>query len=922
MTETVWTAQEVRSSFIRFYESKEHLAVESSPVVPRNDPTLLFANAGMNQFKPIFLGTVEPNSDMAKYTRACDTQKCIRAGGKHNDLDDVGKDTYHHTFFEMLGSWSFGDYFKKEAIEWAWELLTKVYKLDPERLYVTYFGGNEAANLPEDTEARDFWLATGLDASRILPFDMKDNFWEMGETGPCGPCAEIHYDRIGGRNAADLVNMDDPNVLEIWNLVFMQFNRETDGSLKPLPNTHVDTGMGFERLVSVLQDKTSNYDTDVFTPLFEAIQAGTGARPYTGKVGKEDVDGVDMAYRVVADHIRTLTVAISDGGLPGNVGRNYVLRRIVRRAIRYSAEKLNAKPGFFASLVPVVVDLLGDSFSELKKDPGFVQEILMDEETTFRKTLDRGRRIFEQTADKEMDGVIPGTIAWRLYDTYGFPLDLVVLMAEERGMKVDLQGYEAAKEEAKLISQAGGSHKGDVVTLDVHAIADLKARGVPATDDSPKYNYTKPGQHYVFPPCSAKVVALYMDKKFVDEIPEDSNKSVGVVLDRSNLYAEQGGQIYDTGFLSGAKDQEFTVRDCQVYGGYVLHVGVMTSGTLKVGSTITATIDEERRIPIMCNHTATHLLNYALREAVTKEADQKGSLVQAERLRFDFSYGKGVTVAQLAKVEEIVCKFVAENGVIYAQDAPLSVAKEVYGLRAVFGEVYPDPVRIVSVGFPVEDLMKDPANSLWQTSSVEFCGGTHVARSGDLQTFAVLSEEGIAKGIRRIVAVTGPAAKEAHELASYLKEKVKDASKLELQAINKAVILLTSEVDTSAIPILAKDQLRTQLKELKKKFDSWDKARKAAQVGEATDVAKKLCEAHRDAPFLVAQLEVGSNGKAMDGALKQFKSSAPDMAVMLLSVDYDASKVTCMASVPKAKVDSGLRADEWVASVSTLLGGK
>lgn len=348
-----------------FIKKRDHQYVHSSSTIPLDDPTLLFANAGMCQFKPVFVGTIDPNSDMAKLKRAVNSQKCIRAGGKHNDLDDVGKDVYHHTFFEMLGNWSFGDYFKREICTWSWELLTKVYGIPTERLYVTYFGGDNESGLEPDLEARDIWLELGVGETRILPGDMKDNFWEMGDQGPCGPCSEIHYDRIGNRDAAHLVNMDDPDVLEIWNLVFMQFNRESDRSLRPLPNKHIDCGMGFERLVSVIQNKRSNYDTDLFGPLFAAISNGTGVRPYSGLVGEDDSEGIDMAYRVLADHARTLTIALSDGGRPDNVGRGYVLRRILRRAVRYASEKLHAKPGFFASLVTTVVELLGDTFPEV-----------------------------------------------------------------------------------------------------------------------------------------------------------------------------------------------------------------------------------------------------------------------------------------------------------------------------------------------------------------------------------------------------------------------------------------------------------------------------------------------------------------------------------------------------------------------------
>lgn len=923
MAETQWPAARVRQTFIDFFVQHGHVQVPSCSVVPLDDPTLLFTNAGMNQFKPIFLGTVDPHSDMAKLKRAVDTQKCIRAGGKHNDLDDVGKDVYHHTFFEMLGNWSFGDYFKKETIDWSWELLTEVFGLEPDRLYVTYFGGDEAQGLSPDNDTRDLWLKKGLDPSKVMPFGMKDNFWEMGETGPCGPCSEVHYDRIGGRDAAHLVNMDDPDVLEIWNLVFMQFNREAGGVLRTLPNMHIDTGMGFERVVSVLQKKSSNYDTDVFAPIFAAIQSGTGARPYTGKVGLEDKDGIDMAYRVLADHVRTLSIAISDGGLPGNTGRNYVLRRIVRRAIRYADEKLQAKPGLFASLVPVVVQTLGTTYPELVKNQEFIQEILLDEEKTFLKTLRRGRHMFELTCRKTADSMIPGHVAWRLYDTYGFPLDLVVLMAEEKGLGVDITGYEAARENARLQSQGGESNQDGSATLDVHAIALLRDKNVPPTDDSPKYDYTKKGSKYEFKPCTSKVVALLSDKQFVEKIDEDSTKTVGVLLDRTCFYGEQGGQINDIGFLLGYSDDcEFTVRDCQVYGGYVLHVGVVSSGTFSVNDTVTATISEERRVPIMANHTATHLLNFALRDVVSESADQKGSLVLADRFRFDFASTKSMTTAQLDAVQVMVNDTIKADKPVQSHEADLARAREVNGLRCVFGEVYPDPVRVVAVGFDVDQVLEDPSNQEWRKSSIEFCGGTHVLSTGTLAQFVILSEEAIAKGVRRIVAITGDPAKEAITLANYVHAKVSEAAQMPVKDLSKATVQLTQEVDAAIIPAADKQRLRVELKNLKKKFDDWDKARKAAEINEAVEKGKILAEQHATNKFLVAKVDFAGGAKALDSALKHMRVAAPDLAIMLLAVDHAASKVVCMANVPKSKVGAGLKAGDWVASVCPAIGGK
>lgn len=543
---------------------------------------------------------------MAKYKRAVNSQKCIRAGGKHNDLDDVGKDVYHHTFFEMLGNWSFGDFFKKEICHWSFELLTKVYGLDKDRLYVTYFGGNKEANLEPDEECRQIWIDVGIDPSRVLPFGMKDNFWEMGETGPCGPCSEIHFDRIGNRDASAFVNMDDPDVIEIWNLVFIQFNRENDGSLHPLPKKHVDTGMGFERLVSVIQNKTSNYDTDVFEPLFNAIQAATGARNYTGTVGAEDKDGIDMAYRVVADHARTLTVALSDGGRPDNVGRGYVLRRILRRAVRFM-EKLGGKPGAFASLVPVVVSVLGDFFPEMNKDPSLVMDIINDEELQFLKTLSRGKRLLEKTIEKlEGSKVLPGDIAWKLYDTYGFPFDLTQLMSEEQGLTVDMEGFEKAKAAAQLASQAKVSQLSNTVDLDVHAIAELKDKlKISITNDLAKYNYAALSQNrdtvYSFANCQGKVVAIRRNKSFVEELSD--TEIVGLILDSTNFYAEAGGQECDTGFMikdDNDGEVEFQVLQTKLFGGYVLHIGCLINNTpegdkcssIKVGDVLRLEINQ------------------------------------------------------------------------------------------------------------------------------------------------------------------------------------------------------------------------------------------------------------------------------------------------------------------------------------------
>ncbi|XP_067053793.1 alanine--tRNA ligase, cytoplasmic-like [Acropora muricata] len=923
------SAKDLRQMFVDFFvEKHEHTFVPSSSTIPHEDPTLLFANAGMNQFKSIFLGSVDPNSDFFKLKRAANSQKCIRAGGKHNDLDDVGKDVYHHTFFEMLGNWSFGNYFKKEAIEFAWELLTVKYGMPKDRLYVTYFGGEEG--LDSDEETRQLWISMGLAPERVLPFGMKDNFWEMGETGPCGPCSEIHYDRIGGRDAAFLVNMDDPTVLEVWNLVFIQFNREADGSLKTLPSKHVDTGMGLERLTSITQGKLSNYDTDLFQPFFEAIHKGTGVRRYQGLVGPEDRDGIDMAYRVVADHIRTLTMAITDGGKPDNTGRGYVLRRILRRCVRFATEKLNCPPGFVSSLVLVAVDSLGEFFPEVTKDPQQVMDTINEEEAQFLKTLARGRRLFDRTVSKLTDKLIPGDVAWRLYDTYGFPVDLTQLMAEERGLTVDMATYEESKRKAQEIARGKGSGNDEGITLDVHAINKLqKEFNLAPTDDKVKYKYTSDEDgNYVFEPVVGTVKAIIFQKEFVNEVTSGSH--CGVLLDKTCFYAEQGGQIYDQGFMTKEDDEEveFSVSNVQVHGGYVLHVGAI-EGTLKVGDMLKCQIDEQRRRVVMNNHTATHVLNFSLRKELG-EADQRGSLVAPDRLRFDFTAKGAMTTEQIKNTELTSQDIVSKNMAVFAKEVPLALAKDIQGLRAIFEEVYPDPVRVLSIGSPFDDLQEDPQAGY--KYSVEFCGGTHLQRTGHMKTFVLVSEEAISKGIRRIVALTGSEALKAEKKCNLLETKVEDIQSrvqdkineggLKIKETSQEIARITEDISGSVISAWRKDEMRTKLKAVKKLVDDAEKEKKNAMMQQAMDKAKAIIEADGNRSFVVDVFDAGSNQKILDAALKQFKTLAPTTATLLFSVDEENSKIICLAQVPKEAIQQGLKADEWVKSVSDLLGGK
>jgi len=700
----------------------------------------------------------------------------------------------------MLGNWSFGDYFKKEAISYSWELLTKVYGLDPDRLYVTYFEGKPDAGLEPDLEAKELWLAAGVPEDHLLPGNMKDNFWEMGDQGPCGPCSEIHYDRIGGRNAANLVNQDDPNVLEVWNNVFIQYNRESDKSLRPLPNKHVDTGMGFERLVSVLQDKLSNYDTDVFTPLFKTIQELTGVRQYRGGFGAEDPDGVDTAYRVVADHVRTLTFAISDGGIPNNVGRGYVVRRVLRRGARYARKYLNTEIGeFFSRIVPTLVNQMGDMFPDIRKKQSDVIDILNEEERSFARTLDRGEAMFEKYAQQCKDqGTkdLSGADVWRLYDTYGFPVDLTKLMAEERGLNIDDKAVEEAQEKAREASKGEKKALADVVKLDVHDLGKLeKMTEVPKTEDHYKFGRVD---------ITAKVKAIYHAKNFVQstkDVPEGGQ--IGILLDRTCFYAEQGGQEFDMGRLIIDDVAELEVQNVQVYAGYVLHTGSMKYGSFKIDDSITCEYDEERRAPIRNNHTGTHILNYALREVLGDEINQKGSLVAREKLRFDFSHKSGLSDKEVAEVEDISTKYIRQNTEVYAKDVPLATAREITGVRAVFGETYPDPVRVVSVGVPVEDLLAEPKNEQWAKVSVEFCGGTHVLNTQEIKELIIIEESGIAKGIRRIIAVTGEDARDVQRVAEEFGLELKRLENLkfgpEKEQLAKQMQLQLNELSISAV---------------------------------------------------------------------------------------------------------------------------
>uniref|UniRef100_A0A8C8JJ35 Alanine--tRNA ligase n=1 Tax=Oncorhynchus tshawytscha TaxID=74940 RepID=A0A8C8JJ35_ONCTS len=826
--QTDFSSNRVRRTFTDFFhELYQHIIVPSSPVRPRGDPSLLFVNAGMNQFKPIFLGAADPRSEMATYRRVVNSQKCVRAGGKHNDLEDVGRDVYHHTFFEMLGNWSFGDYFKEEACIMAWRLLTEEYRIPPERLYVSYFAGDATSGLPADEETRHIWLSMGVPSDHLLPFGMKDNFWEMGEIGPCGPCTEIHYDHIGGRNAASLVNADSPDVVEIWNLVFMQYNREADHSLRSLPQFSVDTGMGLERLVTVLQGQRSNYDTDLFTPLLSAIQQRSNCPEYRGRTGEADVGKVDMAYRVVADHVRTLSVCIADGVYPGMSGAELVLRRILRRAVRFSTEVLQAPEGALASLVPTVAHILVS---------WAIMDIINENEAQFLSSLKQGRRVIDRTLQRleNNDTLFPVSVAWSLHRNLGFPLDLIGLMLEEQGLSVDQRALDVLAIENENVQTSVGD---TLVHLDLHSLAQLQSGEVPHTDDSPKYHYSlaQDGK-YVFQPCHATVQALYCGQTLVSEV--SGGQRCGVVLDRTCFYAEQGGQSHDQGYFirDGLPDVLYPVEAVQLAGGYVVHQ-VTAAEVLRKGDQVQLYLDEPQRLACMVKHTATHVLNFALRQLLGSSVEQRGSHVAADRLRFDFS--GSLSIPQLQEIERSIHNIITENKAVYIEEVPLARAKDIPGLRTV-DEVYPDPVRVVSVAVPVADLY-DSQTDRW--TSVELCCGTHLLTTGEIGDLVIISERQMVKGISRIVAVTGDDAREAREAGQVLTQEVESLSArlatvaspslAHANRLAKEVGILTDVLDCTPIPQWKRRELQTRLKGLQRTTNTSIRKLETKEVSQA-----------------------------------------------------------------------------------------
>ncbi len=869
------TSVEIRRTFIEFFEQRGHRFVPSWPVVPVGDDTLLFTNAGMNQFKDIFLGFRKPDCG-----RAVNSQKCIRVSGKHNDLEEVGLDTYHHTFFEMLGNWSFNDYFKAEAIEWAWDLLTKGYGITPDRLWATVFAGDQEDGSEADEESAALWTkVTPLPKERILFCGRKDNFWEMGSSGPCGPCSEIHIDL--GPDRCDMqgvpghqcrVNGGCSRFIELWNLVFIQFHRKPDGKLERLGANYVDTGAGLERITAVLQNKRSNYDTDLFLPLIQATQDLCKIQ-YTSQLGKK----TDNAFRVIADHIRTLAFAIADGVTPSNEGRGYVIRRILRRAARFG-RTLDLHEPFLYKLVDVLADSMGGHFPELRQRREFVSRVIEAEESSFGRTLDRGLDLFAAAAEKasqSKERTISGQDAFRLYDTYGFPLDLTELMAREQGLKVDTQGFEQLMEQQRSMARA--AQKGGTLT------ALLSGVQLPATEDSLKYQTEQ---------CTAQITGWIDEEGYHREgtIPA-GKEDIAVILDRTCFYAESGGQVGDCGRLE-SPDGVFAVETTDNASDCVLHRGKVASGTLRVGQTVKAVVDADRR-QSRKNHTATHLLQWALRQVLGDSVHQQGSLVCPDYFRFDFTWPKALTKEEIRKIEDLVQQKIEEDHPVYTAVLPIEEAQKL-GAMALFGEKYGQQVRVIAIGACSNETLSD-------AFSKEFCGGTHVERTGLIGGFAVLKEESISAGVRRITGLTGRALMEHLRRRSQIVEELVETLKTPAEQIPARVKKVLED----------NKNLQRQLKTGTARGGNDLLAEAGALLEKARRIGQTAVVMGEVAPAPAEQLRT-----AIDSIKKKAGSAA-----VVLAVKEEDSKVLLLAGVTDDLIQKGLRAGDIVKEIAPIVGG-
>ncbi len=875
------TSAQIRQSYLDFFKSKGHTIVPSSSLMP-DSPGLLFTNAGMNQFVPIFLNERKP--DVSKWsgvipgsdTRAADTQKCIRAGGKHNDLEDVGLDTYHHTFFEMLGNWSFGDYFKKEAIEWAWELVTGIWKFPPQRLYATVYNPDKSKNDPSefDQEAWNFWAekfrSVGLDpAVHIVNGNKKDNFWMMGETGPCGPCSELHVDLTpAGDTKGSLVNKGSAQCIEIWNLVFIQFTANPDGTFSPLPAKHVDTGMGFERVTGIIQNTKnftdfskmiSNYETDIFRPLFDKLEQLSGKKykstlPKAGSTGDSEQEKIDVAFRVIADHIRTLSFSIADGIQPGNTDRNYVLRRILRRAVRYG-RTLGFHEPFFYKLVDVVAENFGQVFPEIRERRNHVEDVIKVEEEAFNKTLDRGIELFNEEARKLSGKNFSGDFAFKLYDTYGFPLDLTELMARERGLSVDNAGFEKLMEEQR--ARARAAQKKEIVS-------------VSNIDTSTPTRFVGYDQGDV---AGAKILQVVEQKD-----------RIGIILDKTPFYAEMGGQVGDTGVLysNSVVEVDNTIK----IGNTFVHFLKKGAEAPKVGEFVRAHLHPDRRNAIERHHTVTHLLHWALHEVASKEASQKGSFVGPDKLTFDFNSAP-LTREQISDIEKLVNQRILENATVSWTEVPYADIKGRKEVMQFFGEKYGDKVRVVQIGGEAGEL---------NGYSMELCGGTHTRATGEIGLFRIVSENAIAAGVRRIEAVAGLS---AYEKTNYERDLVLSVA----GKVNSPVAEIEKKIDS----------LLAQQKELERQLKVMQQKQAAGRAKDLIALAKAI----NGTPAVIENLGE-ADGDTLQTVADALKAQFKGVIVLGGAANGAVSLVAAVTPDFTAKVQAG----KIIQTIAPIVGGK
>ncbi|XP_045200982.2 alanine--tRNA ligase, cytoplasmic-like [Mercenaria mercenaria] len=804
-----WKSKDVRKQFLDFFCTKNsHEFVKSSSVIPGKNQGTYFTNAGMNQFKPIFLGTVPEGSDLARYRRVANSQKCVRVGGKHNDLDDVGRDLTHHTFFEMLGSWSFDDYFKKEACSMALTLLVDVYKLPLDRLYFTYFGGCAELGVQADLECREIWRELGVPEARILPFGMQDNFWDMGETGPCGPCTEIHFDHIGNRDASSLVNRDSPEVVEIWNLVFMQYNRLGPEKLVSLPHTHVDTGMGLERICAVLRGTMSNYDTDLFLPIFDVINKETGISVYKDRIGSSDVDNIDTAYRIIGDHARMATVCISDGLLPGRMDLEHRLRIVIYRALFQCHQLLKAKPGLLGTLVRPIAESLGDTYPDISTHENKVKEVLDMTEERYLQSHSEGRKNFEKLKKKNPDlTTLNGEYIKRLHDGYyGYKMstELIEMIAPQYGLNIDIEDLHAYLEFQHGVPITPVEVQYPNFTAEL--LNNLASRDIPATDDSLKYEYTKSTEGiYEFPVIEGKIQCLVDDRNQLSKHASEGDK-VGMILDKTQFYAEKGGQVGDKGLL---KTQTGTVEvfDTQSSGDFVLHIGHVVQGHVEAGQEAALNINSEWRIGCTRNHTATHLVNSALRQVLGSDVTQSGSVVTCNKLTFDFSCWAQIKDEDIEKVDELVTSTIEEEVPVQRQLVPLKQALEIEGMVYLDNAVYPSHVYAVSV---------EGHSGNKSCISNELCGGTHVLNTGDIEDFCITSVQGQGSGTKSIVCLTAEPARQAKQTAEQVELLYRDLATSvkqdgELKHSTELQKQINTVLGTKVLPKLFKDKMMTKM---------------------------------------------------------------------------------------------------------------